>query len=96
MIEYIKNSEISIRIGLNPFYWIWFPRFQYEKPSKIYPKRRTFAIIFLGFQFYLDVDDGTHDMSAFERAFGSLMDAYDEKEVGHPISPASTRSVDLE
>lgn len=96
MLKYLRHSEISARVGLNPFNWVWFPKGAYETPTPIYPKRRTFAIAWLGLQLYLDIDDGSNDMSVFQSLFGEAMDAYDEHEVGRPISPASTRSVELE
>lgn len=63
MISYIKNTELSMRLGLNPCNWVWIPSIAYEKPSIIYPKRRTFAIAWLGVQFYLDIDNGEVNMT---------------------------------
>jgi hypothetical protein len=59
MIKYLKNSEISFSVGLNPFHWKWIPAGAYEAHQPFYPKRRTFAFVFLFFQAYLDIDDGS-------------------------------------
>lgn len=96
MLQYLKNSEISVRLGLNPFNWVWIPKGAYESPTPIYPKRRTYALAWLGVQLFLDIDDGTHDISLFQKLFGETMDAYDEREMGPTIPSASTRGVDLE
>ncbi len=85
-----------MRMGLNPFNWVWFPSFAYEKPSPLYPKRKTFALAFLFLQLFLDIDDGTHDLSSLEKLFHQEMDAFDERKVGHKISKASTRNIDVE
>lgn len=58
-LGYLKNSEISMRFGLNPFNWVWIPSAAYEPPSAFYPKRKTFALVWLGVALYLDWDDGT-------------------------------------
>lgn len=96
MLKFLRHTEVSMRIGLNPFNWVWIPSVAYEKPTPIYPKRRTFAIAWLGVQLYLDIDDGTNDLSMFEKLFGEAMDVFDEREVGPSVSPASTRNIDVE
>jgi hypothetical protein len=85
-----------MRVSANPFNWLWIPKGAYESPTPIYPKRKTFAIAWLGVQLFLDIDDGSHDLSLFGQMFGMPQEAYDEHEVGPTISPASTRGVDLE
>jgi hypothetical protein len=96
MFKFLKNSEISMRLGLNPFNWVWIPSVAYDKPTPIYPKRRTFAIAWLGLQFYIDIDDGSNDLTMLENLFNNVMDTFDESEMGPSVSKASTRSVDLE
>jgi hypothetical protein len=96
MIKYLKNSEISFRFGLNPVNWKWIPTVAYEAPTPFYPKRKTFALVFLFLQAYLDVDDGTEDLSGLQRLFNQAMDVIDEDEVGQEIPEIGEGSFLLE
>lgn len=80
MLKYLKNSEISARLGLNPFNWVWIPSVAYQKPSPLYPKRKTFAIAWLGLQFFLDLDDGTADFTAMSKLFEREPDIKEEND----------------
>jgi hypothetical protein len=98
MIKYLKNSEISFRIGLNPFYWKIIPAVAFERPSEFYPKRRTFAFVFLFFQAFLDIDDGTHDLTPLTNFLAMKeVEAHDEPEqVGPKIPRIDKAGLDLE
>lgn len=100
MLKYLKNSEISFRIGLNPFNWKWIPKLAYDPPSPFYPKRRTYALVWLFLQAFLDVDDGTSDQTSFAEIFNRVMDRYkeedDEREVGQKVSKTRTGDSILE
>jgi hypothetical protein len=90
MIGYLKNSDVSIRLSLNPFHWKWIPGVAYDGPTPFYPKRCTFALAFLFIQAYIDIDNGTEDMESFQKLFHVAMDAFDEQSnVGHKVPPTS-------
>ena len=72
MLNYLKHSEISARLGLNPFNWLWIPSFAYDAPSVIYPKRRTYAVAWLGLQIYVDIDNGTQDLTPLQNLFSAV------------------------
>ncbi len=94
MFNYIRNSEISLRIGVNPFNWKWVPAIAYDGPTPFYPKRRTYALAFLFLQVFLDVDDGTSDLSTLTKLFN--MENIDVHEVGSEVSEVGERSLELE
>jgi hypothetical protein len=95
-MKYLKNSDISLRFNLNPFNWKWIPKVVYEGPTPFYPKRRTYALVVLFLQVFVDLDDGSHDMSAFHKIFDNTMDAIDEKELGLTVPGINKTNLDLE
>lgn len=91
MLKYLRYSDIAIRINLNPFNWLWKPDFSKDLPTAFYPKRYTYCVVWLFFQIFLDIDDGTSDLKAFEKMFlnhpaitGEI--EIEESEVGHEVS----------
>lgn len=101
MLKYLKNSEISFRIGLNPVNWKWMPAVAYDGPTPFYPKRRTYALAFLFLQAFLDLDNGEHDLTALQNLFGQTMndgldEVHDVDEVGQKISALGKGSLELE
>jgi hypothetical protein len=99
MFGYLKNSDITVRLSLNPFQWKWLPSVAYDPPTPFYPKRRTFALVFLFLQSFIDINDGTEDVHAFNKIFNQVMEGFEEDEqpdVGHPVSPLSKAHSDLE
>lgn len=96
MLNYLKNSEISVRIGFNPVNWKWIPGGTYEAPTVFYPKRKTLGVAFLFLQIFIDIDDGSTDLSSLQNLFGQTMDIYDADEVGSEIPKTSKRSRYLE
>lgn len=65
-MSYITNTDISIRININPFCWSWLPFFKYEGPSMIFPKRKTIGFGWLFVQIYIDIDNGSIDLQNFK------------------------------
>lgn len=64
MLNYIRNTDIAIRLSLNPLIansWLWLPQWSYDGPTPIFPKRKTYFVGWLFFQLFLDIDDGTLD-----------------------------------
>lgn len=86
MFKYLLNSNISLRVAINPFQWNWKPFVSYDGPTPIFPKRWTYAVGWLFIQLFLDVSNGEMDVSKVAFGFDSLdevvdVDIQDERQV---------------
>jgi hypothetical protein len=102
MLKYLRYSDMSVRLSLNPFNWVWslLPKVSHDGPTPFFPNRHTYAIVWLFFQVFLDVDNGVTDFESYRKAFNShfnTMDAYDEEErLATELHATGKGSVDLE
>lgn len=71
-MNYIKNSDLALRLALNPLMWNWIPSFGYDGPTAVFPGRYTFALAFLFFQIFVDISDGKMDVEKMAMAFDSM------------------------
>jgi len=80
MIKYLTNSNLSLRLNINPFQWNWKPFFEHEPPSEIYPKRRTIGCGWIFIQVFIDIDNGEFNSAPIMRIMRSQepMDIHDE------------------
>lgn len=81
MLKYLRNSDIAIRLCLNPFNWFWIPVFSLSRPDEIYPRRFTSCFGFLMLQVFVDVDNGAVDLSKID---SMLFDHLRDIEVNDP------------
>lgn len=80
MINYIKNSDVSIRLALNPCHWVWIPSLAYEGPTAFYPKRKTLGVAWLFLQMYVDADDGSTNLENLQKLFTMSLDTVEQKD----------------
>jgi hypothetical protein len=84
MIKYVINSDISTRINLNPFQWLWMPAVSHEGPTEVFPTRHTFMIAWLFIQIFFDVHDGMMDFTKLGQTFEALEDIIEVDEDDKP------------
>lgn len=80
MLKYLRHSDIAVRININPFIWCWKPFYAHDKPTPFFIKRHTFAIGWLFFQLFIDVDNGETDFKNYRSAFFNALDDIEMKE----------------
>jgi hypothetical protein len=79
MFNYIRNSSLTLRINLNPFYpknVFILPKFIYNKPDQYQdPFRHTFVLILPFIEIYLDLDRESYQ-EKYARDYAKLSEKY--------------------